>query len=174
MTGPELIQAIGIPAGGAEYDSVYDAIREYFLEYQCFFTVADGFCTRVNWPKHPGAYVIRHVNQGTVYIGMTGKVANGGLIEGQQTFVQRKYRWTPYRFDCPQNQLRLSPEYAKGESRGAPPAAGYGVNIPFGDVVVDCICCPITENIAPAFVEALLLQMYLNQYGHLPLGNQAF
>jgi hypothetical protein len=128
-----------------------------------------------NWPKEAGVYVIRRMSKGcAVYIGLAGRVGKDGSLATKGGLNKRAYRWTPYYFDAEEGAFRYAPEKPSSNSKKAQLEAGYQSSIPYKDL--DIVCFKIGENdrLAPAMVEALLLQAHLEQHGCLPEANRQF
>lgn len=135
-------------------------------------------CRLLPWPKEPGVYVVAERESGsTVYIGKTGLFSTDGCCSSVQGLSHRQQRWTPYCFAESgqfKNCFQYGPLYNKGESRRNPPEAGYRVSVPISHLHIDCFICARAGLVAPAFIEALLLQLHLLEYGSLPPGNNKF
>jgi hypothetical protein len=51
---------------------------------------------------------------------------------------------------------------------------GYTSQIALKDLQIDCLTIGVKDRVAPAAIEALLLQSHLDQYGFLPKANRQF
>lgn len=161
----------------APFDTYYTSARLYFGNNGRFSKLSGETCAGLNWPTNPGVYVVWNKSNtpaDVLYIGMTGKFSNVGTMSANQGLKGRFNRWTPYIFDTKCNRFSYNPKYEKGESRDGPPKNGYSVNLPIAEICVDCFEYDTDFRMAPAFLEALLLQGYLMQYGRLPAGNNEF
>lgn len=168
-----------IICGGTEapFDTYYTSAKSYFANNGRFHELMGATCEALNWPANPGVYIVwdRSLSpQVVLYIGMTGKFSNAGMMFANQGLRGRMNRWTPYMFNAQLNCFSYNPQYERGESRNNPPAMGYAVNVNILDIRVDCFEYDTGLRMAPAFLEALLLQGHLMQYGRLPSGNNEF
>jgi hypothetical protein len=103
--------------------------------------------------KKYGIYIVRQKDTRKVlYIGMGGKLKNDGQFKKQ---------------DIP-NRLRAK--------RGKIPANKWFSELKKvrGNLLIEYIILPDTGFPSPALIEAILLQVYLNEYGYLPYKNKEF
>jgi hypothetical protein len=127
------------------------------------------------WPKSPGVYVIRERGKGAVlYIGAVGHIRAERKNPSSGTFRQRAGRWTPYCFDNKQKMFRFDPKGRGAKCKRDQLTVGYVGNIKFTKLEVFCFTIGANDHIAPAAVEALLLQMHLEQHRRLPRANRQF
>lgn len=137
------------------------------------------------WPSGYGVYVVRKarvesVLESILYVGMTGKLARKGqgIVLGGSGFAGRIDRYTPYCFTsegpfC--DHFEFGPR-ASGDRVLELPAAGrYQHRFPLADIITDCfLLTGVEREVAPSFLEAILLQVYFRQTATLPVGNNAF
>lgn len=135
------------------------------------------------WPKGPGVYVVRHkTNMETLYIGVTGQIRGkdgSAFVLGKGgDLALRAGRWTPYCFQRSgkfANHWECGPNFVETGRRPPAQESNYRFHIPLSDIVVDCIILQnFWHEIAPAFIESLLLQNHVRRNKALPLGNQKF
>lgn len=98
------------------------------------------------------------------YIGCAGKVGKDGRLSGNTIKARMFQANTPYHFKKEANTLCFGPTTA-----GVPPA-GYVHSIDMSDIVIRALI--IEDNTAPAALEHILIQGYVNQYHSLPQANQ--
>jgi hypothetical protein len=135
------------------------------------------------WPAGRGVYVIRQISTGDsiVYIGMAGRfkrnddqsvTMQGGVL------ASRVFRWHPYSFTTTgpyEDHFEYGPNYSVNFLRANPESSRYRHQIPFSDIVVDCFVTDgIEEEVSPAFLESLILQMYIRVFRTLPPANNQF
>jgi len=127
------------------------------------------------WPKSAGVYVIRRKGRRrSVYVGAVGHIRAKGKKPSSGNFRHRSQRWTPYCFDNEHRQFRYGPKGRGAENKRCQLSKGYVDNIDFHSLEIFCFPVAANDRIAPAAVEALLLQMHVEQYGSLPEANQQF
>ncbi len=98
------------------------------------------------------------------YIGCSGKIDKTSELCGN-TMKSRMFQAnTPYHFSKTENYLFFEPTTA------TVPPAGYQSYFQISEVEIKTI--EITDKIAPAALEHLLIQGFINEYGCLPLANQ--
>ena len=169
----------------APFDKYFSVVKECFQEIHKFHSLQENACANLKWPKDPGVYVVWKISANptpnesaqVVYIGMTGKFNTAGKCAPKQGLHHRRIRWTPYCFaekGEQANNFCFGPKYEKGESRDKAPKNGYDTCLPINNIRVDCFVFNRDWPMAPSFLEALLLQGYLEQYESLPAGNNAF
>lgn len=140
---------------------------------------------RTQWPSRPGVYVVwgrveSESKYKIIYIGMTGKFRNCGIINDrilQQVFA----RYTPYWFDTANHifyygatskQMRNS-NYIKHPSKSYYYHKSYAIHA--DNLVVHCFTYNGNRTLTPSCLEALLVQGYSDQnFNWLPLANNAF
>jgi len=128
-----------------------------------------------NWPKEPGVYVVREKSEPfkIIYVGKSGLVRKfEDEISGQ--LDERLSRWDPYCF-LPNafyyNYKRASKKPKDSES--------YDGHIDVDKFQVDCFMLNKKSSSAPAFLEAIILEMYFETYfetkeSRIPIANNAF
>lgn len=99
-----------------------------------------------------------------IYIGCAGKVSVDGALSGNTVRTRIFSANTPYHFSKDTNYLLYNPTTA-----GVPPE-GYKDKIAIECITIKIIS--INDTTAPAALEHLLLQGFINEYGTLPLANQ--
>jgi hypothetical protein len=111
---------------------------------------------------------------------MTGKMARGeeGVVPGGSGFAGRLGRHTPYAYTAKGtycDHFEFGPNAAGDKVLGLPPEGRYRHRFPLREIVTDCfLLTGIEREIAPSFLEAMLLQIYFRQMAALPLGNNEF
>ena len=115
-------------------------------------------------PDFPGVYVISPISgqRRPIYIGSSGKISRD--LAASKSTMRGRLRGanTPYKFDG--EGFHFGPT-----STGVPPV-GYASKLKVRDLKVTCLQTP--ANIAPAALEALLLQGCIHDFGDLPVANQ--
>ena len=99
-----------------------------------------------------------------IYIGCAGKVSIDGKLSGNTVKKRMFSANTPYHFSKETNYLFYNPTTA-----GVPPE-GYKDKVSIESIIIKIIS--INNQTAPAALEHLLLQGFINEYGVLPLANQ--
>ena len=129
-----------------------------------------------NWPKAAGVYVIRRANSdgAAIYVGMAGRMDGKGRLITRSGLNKRVYRWTPYFFDLKQECFRYGPEGISSKGKAEHLKAGYKSKVPFMDLEIDCFTIGVNDRVAPAAIEAVLLQAHFEQCGCLPKANRQF
>ena len=115
-------------------------------------------------PDLPGVYVISPTSGQSqpIYIGSSGKISRG-LVVSKSTIRNRlRGAKTPYKFD--------GEEFLFGPTSAGVTPAGYTSMLKVRDLKVTCLQTP--AHIAPATLEALLLQGCILDFGDLPVANQ--
>jgi hypothetical protein len=108
-----------------------------------------------------------------IYIGCAGKISRNKKDVGDQSIILRgndvkkrlSYASTPYHFSKELDILFYSPTTAKVKPEG------YHSQISLNEIIIKIIC--IDDITSPAALEHLLIQGYINEFGNLPLANQA-
>lgn len=136
-----------------------------------------------SWPPGRGVYVIWKLDPSgdtIVYIGKVGEFKRdetGAVRFGGGTFAQRFARWHPYSFTTRgpfANHFEYGPNASVNELRDLPEAGRYKCHLHFDVIAVDCyVTDGIEREIAPSFLEVMLLQIYMAQHGSLPPANNA-
>jgi len=128
-----------------------------------------------DWPKEPGVYVIRkRGSSDALYIGAVGRIADKGTFVTSSTLAQRGHRWTPYYFDKGNKVFCYGPKDGKAKGKIGHFQKGYLHEVNFSRLEILCFAITDADRVAPVAIEALLLQMHLEQYGHLPNANRQF
>lgn len=115
-------------------------------------------------PDFLGVYVISPISgqRRPIYIGSSGKISRG-LVVSKSTIRNRlRGAKTPYKFD--------GEEFLFGPTSTGVPSTGFASMLKMRDLKVTCLQTP--TNIAPAALEALLLQGCIHDFGDLPVANQ--
>ena len=133
------------------------------------------------WPKGVGVYAIWETKTkgDLLYIGMTGKIKkhpNGKtqLSELKNGFSKRGLRYHPYSFTQKgpfRDYFEYAPKHSLKSIQKAPLEDRYAAHIPLKDMKVDCFQIPQRLQLAPSFLEVLLLQSYFSSYNSLPIAN---
>lgn len=164
----ELLGAVVAPNNSSPFDALMNSGLFSRLELNKQRTL-------FNWPKQSGVYVIREdVNSPAIYVGIAGRIGPDGQIVTKSRLNKRAYRWTPYYFDVDNRCFRYDPRACSRSGKKEHIQAGYKSNVLFEDLLIDCLTICPEDRTAPAAIEALLLQMHLEQHGGLPLANRQF
>lgn len=168
-----LMPIISTTAQASPFNSNYNAAKALFQSNGHFRQLSATTCKGLAWPSENGVYIVWQISpvDEVLYIGMTGKFSQKGKMSGPG-LKGRKNRWTPYLFDETADVFSFGPRYAKGEKRDKAPKKGYSHSIVIANIRIDCFEYSTTHKMAPAFLEALLLQGFLMQHGCLPRANQ--
>lgn len=157
--------------------SVHGSSRPFdaILKNPCFIRLALTARKTFSWLKEAGVYVIRCKSEGpAIHVGMTGHVGKTGRLITKSGLNKRVYRWTPYCFDTKEGCFRYGPRCSSSKSKKEHLKSGYTSQIAFEDLLIDCLTIGVKDRVAPAAIEALLLQAHLDQYGCLPKANRQF
>jgi hypothetical protein len=141
--------------------------------------MSQGFGLKSNWPDGCGVYLIwRKCNEvrELLYIGKTGTLKP--RVEGlpqirdfEQGFRKRLERWTPYSFF--QEHFCYCPKFGGNKKPSPHLEANYSERVPLSEIEIDFFICPDLK-LAPAYLEALLLQSYIATNMRLPPANNSF
>lgn len=166
-----------VVSGEYRFSDVYPHIKQHFEEQSRFVQIDGRACLdRKSWPSNPGVYLVWEA-ESLIYIGMTGKVQKSEdkceLPPKGSGLRDRLARWDPYCFDEQYQVFRY------GLARRAPSKKtaleiGYETEVQITNIRVDCFKYLRSENKAPALLESILLQGFINQYDQLPVVNNAF
>jgi len=164
--------------------SEFEAVKAYFQCLHRYQVISSSTARQLHFPKQTGVYVVRKRNtegfNGIYYIGLAGKMRThvNGTRLNSGTLAQRLHRWTPYCFQTEglyADHFEYGPNYGVDDLRKQPYDKRYCYHIPLCDVETECFITGADEKeIAPAFLEALLLQLVLQSSGNLPPANQSF
>ena len=160
------------------FDKFYQDLVQLFSSKFRFVRMHSGFFVRKNWPKGSGVYVIWKVvgkSRELIYIGKTGTYRRTGKLVGinneKDKYKERMGRWTPYCFF--EEYFCFGPQF-KGSAEPKPNNdSNYGECIPISEIEIDFFVCG-TGSVAPAFLESLLLQIYMDEPSTLPPANNEF
>jgi len=159
-----------------EFITWYDGLRDLFLSKGRFFTTTE----KIIWPDGSGVYVIWNGLidcKELLYIGMTGtyKRPDGGgapaINQEKRGFARRVNRWTPYCFF--DNNFSYGPVFSGNKMPVSNNETNYRVTIPISEITIDFFVCG-SDSVSPAFLESLLLQVYMNHRKDIPPANNAF
>jgi hypothetical protein len=164
--------------GNNRFSAIYQELVELFSSKVRFVKMNSGFFVRKNWPKGSGVYVIWGSVGKTrklIYIGKTGTYRRTGKLVGinneKDKYKERMGRWTPYCFF--EEYFCFGPQF-KGSAEPKPNNdSNYGECIPISEIEIDFFVCG-TGSVAPAFLESLLLQIYMDEHSTLPPANNEF
>jgi hypothetical protein len=127
-----------------------------------------------NWPKEPGVYVVRKKQKESeafeiIYIGKSG-VVRKHEDEISSQLDERLSRWDPYCF-LPDGFYY---NY-KRESKKPRYSNSYQGSIPVNEYQIDCFRLNKKCRSAPAFLEAMILEIYFETHDdRLPIANNEF
>ena len=116
-----------------------------------------------NIPQAHGIYIIyKREGDHPLYIGCSGKIGHNLVISGSTMRSRLRGATTPYNF--------ADNEFSYGPTTADTRPAGYDSNIPLNEIWIECLQTP--AGVAPVFLESLLIQGFIHQYGDLPAANQ--
>ena len=98
------------------------------------------------------------------------------LDDKKNGFRSRATRYHPYSFTREgtyKDYFEFAPLHSLSQIKQAPPEDRYAEHVPIKDLSIDCFVLGRESRIAPAFLEALLLQYYIEFEGRLPMANNA-
>lgn len=160
-----------------DFATIYEEVTASFKSKNGFIILKAQKCGELKWPDEIGVYVVRKIKTNEViYIGMTGSFSQKGQLNTKQRLSSRPDRWNPYRFEetgVHKDKFLYGPDYKKHEDRSRRPS-NYLYEIPIAEVEIDCFLLNGEDRLAPAFVEGLLIQAYLQENGCLPTANNKF
>ena len=159
------------------FDSLIKKLSANFKRRGAFFKLTSDDSGYFDWPKEHGVYVVRKRSGGrAVYVGIAGRLKNSGRLEkkSESGLNKRVYRTMPYRFLSCKGRFQYNPIPSSPKSKGGASIKGYRSSLNLEGLVVDCFTFGARDRIAPAALEALLLQMHIEQHGRLPLANRQF
>jgi hypothetical protein len=170
----------------SSFRDFYGELRRCFEAVDCFHVVEAGKCKELPWPKGQGVYAV-WLKQGDrdarslVYVGMTGKFGHENgvalLPDKPKGFRDRADRYHPYCFTKKgpfSDNFEFNPLFPFSKIRKAPLETRYNRRLPISSLSIDCFETKPAHKIAPAFVEALILQQYISSEGRLPEANNKF
>lgn len=178
-------ECVNLPA--VSFDEVLKAggnlgdLTSLFSQKNRFFRYKPG--GNQAWPAGRGVYVVRQISTGDsiLYIGMTGRFKRNGdesVTMRGGVLADREARWHPYSFtkEGPyQNYFEYGPNYSVNVLLTKAAEGRYRHHVPFVDIVVDCFVTDgVEREVSPAFLETLILQMYMREFGTLPPANNQF
>ena len=162
------------------FDQTYLDLVELFNSKSRFVRMENRFFDEKNWPEGSGVYVIwRKVDGGSpqlIYIGKTGtyrRVRLSVAINKEKDKFKKNSlkRWTPYCFLEGRNFFCYGPKFK--EKPDTPGEENYKQCIPITEIQIDFFVCG-TGSVAPAFLEAFLLQIHIDEITALPPANNQF
>jgi hypothetical protein len=137
---------------GCNHSFVYDgkgtfsqAVNQHFKNCNC----RPQYCVYISICL--SACEIAEKNE-TIYIGKAGTIKNDGSLKAQDI---------PGRLTAPRHKSNGNEWWSAQFNK-------------YGPLKIEYICLPDKSAIAPALLEAHLIQAFLNQYGRLPKENNAF
>jgi hypothetical protein len=176
------------PNRSADFNGFYENLIKKSNNLNCYHLIDGQIGGDINrhWPKNFGVYVVRKkpVNLTAcneigeiLYVGMTGRIDQKGNLTGPG-LEGRKNRITPYCFTKEgkyQDHFEYSPVYTDSDKLKNLPLQGrYKKRCPFREICIDCFIVDRNGTAAPAFLEALILQIYLMCKNKLPEANNSF
>ncbi len=160
---------------------LYASTCSLFKDISAFDSIKGNTYKDLEWPKGVGVYAIWETKTkgDLLYIGMTGKIKkhpNGKtqLSELKNGFSKRGLRYHPYSFTQKgpfRDYFEYAPKHSLKSIQKAPLEDRYAAHIPLKDMKVDCFQIPQRLQLAPSFLEVLLLQSYFSTYYSLPIAN---
>jgi len=164
----------------SEFSRVYELAKTALQSSGNFQTMSQGFSCKKNWPQGSGGYLIWRIispeDRELLYIGKSGtlkRCANGNLCirDEQRGFCKRLDRWTPYSFFP--DSFCYAPKFSGNTKPKSHSIENYASKVPLKEIEVDFFICPKID-LAPAYIEAVLLQSYIATYNQLPPANNGF
>jgi hypothetical protein len=158
-----------------------EGLTSVFSQKNRFFRYRPG--VGQSWPAGRGVYVVRQISKGDsiLYVGMTGRFkrnGDGSVTMRGGTLAGRETRWHPYSFTRAgfyKNQFEYGPNYSVNVLLTKAEESRYRYHVPFADIAVDCFVTDgIEGEVSPAFLETLILQMYMREFKTLPPANNQF
>ena len=112
-----------------------------------------------------------------LYIGMTGRFTGEGAINPNAWLSKRQMRWHPYCFtkEGPyENHFEFGPKFSVDKIKLQEPQDRYESREHYSNLRIDCFVFSFASKAAPAALESMFLQMYLEQFQRLPVANNSF
>jgi hypothetical protein len=167
------------------FGDFYDELRRCFKAVDRFYVVEADNCSKLPWPIGQGVYAIwqscSHAASSLVYVGMTGKMGNANgrteLPDKPRGFRARAERTNPYSFTSKgpfENHFEFGPRFSQKSFGATSLDSRYDRRLPIGAISIHCFVIDPSFKIAPAFLEALILQQYISSEGRLPEANNKF
>jgi hypothetical protein len=162
------------------------SIREFFLQAGRLHLLCGAQAWDAGqWPQGFGVYLVWHVLPDSprklLYIGKAGKYRRMDENEAELNggnLAHRLGRWTPYCFQSEgpfANHLEYVPNAGVNHIRMMPYEDRYQQHVPAAQIEVECFSLFGWETwLAPALLEAAMLQAYLAENGDLPPANNEF
>ena len=167
-----------LPRGGKKpFDSLMRKLSANFKRRGAFCRLTSNDSGHFDWPKEHGVYVVCKRSGGrAVYVGIAGRLKNSGRFDkkSESGLNKRVYRTTPYRFLSRKGRFQYNPTTSSSKKKKGLSMKTYRSSVSLKSLVVDCFTFGARDRIAPAALEALLLQMHIEQHGRLPLANRQF
>jgi hypothetical protein len=177
---PQLVAGMGLAQASQA------SIREFFQQAGRLQLLQGEQAWDVNqWPQGFGVYLVWHVQSENLrqllYIGKAGKYRRVDENEAELNggnLAHRLGRWTPYCFQSEgpfANHFEYGPSAGVNQIRTMPHQGRYQQHVPAAQIDVECFSLSGWETwLAPALLEALLLQGYMVENGDLPPANNEF
>lgn len=144
-----------------------------FKRREAFFKLTANDSGHFDWPKEHGVLFVRKRSGGrAVYVGTAGRFKNSGRFDkkSKSGLNKRVYRTTPYCFLSGKGRFQYNPKPSSSKKKGLSMKT-WRSSVSVKSLVVDCFTFGVRDRIAPASLEALLLQMHIEQHGRLRIGN---
>ena len=148
-----------------------------FKAREAFFRLTAKDSGHFDWPKEHSVYVVRKRSGGrAVYVGTAGRLKNSGRFDkkSKSGLNKRVCRTTPYCFLSGKGRFQYNPKPSSSKKKKGLSMKTWRSSVSVKSLVVDCFTFGARDRIAPASLEALLLQMHIEQHGRLPLANRQF
>jgi hypothetical protein len=177
-------ECLKTPLGEKPFTAFYQRLAGYFGAKGQFMQLEADHAKDLPWPSNPGVYVVRRKGRGAgadrgeiAYIGMTGTYGADGNCSPTQGLRHRRVRSHPYCFTQTgpfKDHFEFAPNFGVNEITKKPPVDRYRDRIAMADLRVDCFFFSRAGKSAPAALESVLLQFYLEEFHRLPIANNKF
>jgi len=181
---PLSLSALLTSVSSAAPNAQFAAVEAYFNGQGRLFVVHAAMAISLRFPLGTGVYVVRkrtYAGLGDiVYIGKAGKLQNARCRFQMNCgkLPNRLPRWHPYCYQIAgpyANHFEFGPNFGVNELKRQPFPGRYKQHVPLRDLETACFVTDREEQeIAPAFLEGLLLQFIIREVGNLPPGNNEF
>jgi hypothetical protein len=158
----------------------YEKFRSEMAKIDHYSKVCAEKVNELNWPQNFGVYAIWQTGPSDklIYVGMTGKFSPDGRLGVTEGLSGRWQRTMPYCFTRTgdyANHFEFAPraKSVKGLAK-LQRDKRYDKRVPLDTLYIDCFIVNRKGLAAPAFLEAVILQFYLQSHGKLPEANNAF
>jgi hypothetical protein len=187
---PPVLQPISLKALldvlSGEMQERFTAIRDYFEAAKRLVRVEVRTVADFNGNPSlngPGVYVVYHNVEDpakVLYIGKSGKwrrpPEDGSVVMNNGRLADRTERWTPYVYQKVgdyANHFEYGPNFPSNGEKPPTNPANYRKHVPLAEIVTHCfLLAGMEREVSPAFLETLLMQIFLQANGDLPPANR--